>query len=69
MPRTKAVRREDIEPTFLGVRCLGPNSEKAKRLRFEADANLMLAKFYELPRSAQLAIAAATTEITINRES
>lgn len=56
------------EPTFSGMKCSGPNAERAANLRVEADARLMLAKFYELERKEQLVFAAAFVELVTTRD-
>jgi len=65
VPRTK--QQTDPEPTFLGVWCRGPNPEHAAKLREEAKARELLAKFYELKREDQLIMAAIATEMTKDR--
>ena len=57
----------NIEPAFLGVKCSGTNSNKAKKLREEAQNLMMLSKFFLLDRKEQLIIAAVATEMLENR--
>ena len=63
MPRTKTVSRGNVEPKFFGIACKGPNPEGANSARDSARMYETLAKFYELPREDQLAVAAVATEL------
>lgn len=59
---------KSVEPTFCGMQCSGPNPERVKNLRAEAEARLMLASFYELERKEQLVFAAAFVELVTDRD-
>ena len=60
--------RRDIEPTFLGVQCTGPDAKRSGRCKESAEAYAILSDFFTLDRRSQLQLAALITEMTTDRE-
>ena len=58
---------KEVEPSFGGVKCNGPDHARADALKGAAEARMLLSDFYRLERHDQLIMAAMFTEMCKDR--